>query len=161
MYLTEAEMYPDIIKWLQNDLQQRFGKKTIKIQVLDTHDSDLSNFILSLNYQKFFPEFTTFQIRQDVTGFIEYKDKVDLVFVECKNTLLSLIHLSQLIGYSSIALPIYSILLSPKGMGTTLNKLLKTYNRRDVLEFKPNKKIQIIKWDFDKRDVDHMNSILI
>ncbi|GAB1405952.1 hypothetical protein MASR1M74_31340 [Lentimicrobium sp.] len=160
MYKNEIEMYPDIIKWLDNDLKQKFGKKANKIQVLDTHDSDLSNFIMKLSYQKFFPEFTTFQIRQDITGFIEYADRVELVFVECKNTTLSLINLSQLIGYSSIALPIYAILLSPQGMGTTLTKLLQTYNRKDVLEFKPNRRIQVIKWDFNKQDIDHMNSIL-
>lgn len=159
MYKNEIEMYPDIIKWLDNDLKQKFGKKANKIQVIDTHDSDLSNFIIKLSYQKFFPEFTTFQIRQDITGFIEYADRVDLVFVECKNTTLSLINLSQLIGYSSIALPIYAILLSPQGMGTTLTKLLKTYARKDVLEFKPNRQIQVIKWDFNKQDIDRMNSI--
>lgn len=153
-------MYPDIMKWLLTDLQQRFGKKAKQIKVLDTHDSDLSNFIIGLNYQRFFPEFTTFQIRQDITGFIEFDDKVELVFVECKNTTLSLINLSQLIGYSCIALPIYSILLSPLGMGNTLNKLLQTYNRKDVLEFKPNRRIQIIKWDFKKQDIDHMKSVL-
>jgi hypothetical protein len=160
MYKNEIEMYPDIIKWLTIDLQQRFGRKAKKIQVLDTHDSDLSNFIMQLSYQKFFPEFTTFQIRQDITGFIEYANKVELVFVECKNTTLSLINLSQLIGYSSIALPIYAMLLSPQGMGTTLHKLLQTYNRKDVLEFKPKRFVQIIKWDFNKKDIDYMQSIL-
>jgi len=160
MYKNEIEMYPDIISWLNKRLQGEFGRKAKRITVLDTHDSDLSNFIMKLNYQKFFPEFTTYKIRQDITGFIEYKDKVDLVFVECKNTALSLIHLSQLIGYSAIALPIYSILLSPKGMGTTLTKLLQTYNRQDVLEFKPNRKIQVIKWDFLKQDIDFMKSII-
>ena len=153
-------MYPDIVEWLKINLKQKFGKKALKITVLDTHDSDLSNFIMSLSYQKFFPEFSTYKIRQDITGFIEYKDKVDLVFVECKNTSLSLIHLSQLIGYSCIALPIYSILLSPQGMGQTLNKLLKNYNRSDILEFRPNKTIYVIKWDKSKQDVDHMNSIV-
>lgn len=153
-------MYPDIIEWLKNDLKQKFDKKALNIKVLDTHDSDLANFIMSLNYQKFFPEFSTYKIRQDITGFIKYKDKVDLVFVECKNTSLSLIHLSQLIGYSCIALPIYSILLSPQGMGQTLNKLLKSYNRSDILEFRPNKTIQIIKWDKSKQDIDYTNSII-
>lgn len=153
-------MYPDIVEWLKRNLKQKFGKEALKITVLDTHDSDLSNFIMNLSYQKFFPEFSTYKIRQDITGFIEYKDKVDLVFVECKNTSLSLIHLSQLIGYSCIALPIYSILLSPQGMGQTLNKLLKNYNRSDILEFRPNKTIYVIKWDKSKQDVDHMNSIV-
>jgi len=160
MYRTEIEMYPDIICWLENDLLQRFGKQAAKVTVLDTHDSDLSNFIIRLNYQKYFPEFTTYQIRQDITGFIEYSDKVELVFVECKNELLSLINLSQIIGYSCIALPLYSILLSPKGMGTTLSKLLQTFNRKDILEFRPKRKVQIIKWDYQKQDIDYMSSVM-
>jgi hypothetical protein len=160
MYSNEIEMYPDIIEWLKKNLEQKFGKKAKKITVLDTHDSDLSNFIMQLNYQKFFLEFTTYKIRQDITGFIEYEDKVELVFVECKNTSLSLIHLSQLIGYSCIALPIYSILLSPQGMGQTLNKLLKNYNRLDILEFRPKRMIQVIKWDKTKQDIDYMNSLI-
>lgn len=153
-------MYPDIINWLEADLKGRFGKSAKKIQVLDTHDSDLSNFIMLLNYQPAFPEFSTYQIRQDITGFIEYTDKVELVFIECKINKLKLIDLSQLIGYSCIALPIYSILLSPAGMGTTLSKLLKSFNRKDVLEFRPRRKIQIVKWDYYKKDIDYSNSIL-
>jgi hypothetical protein len=160
MYNNEIEMYPDIIKWLKKNLEQKFGEKANKITVLDTHDSDLLNFIMQLNYQKFFPEISTYKIRQDITGFIEYSDRVELVFVECKNTALSVIHLSQLIGYSCIALPIYSILLSPQGMGTTLNKLLKNFNRVDILEFRPQRTIQIIKWDHNKQDIDYINSII-
>ena len=55
MYSNEIEMYPDIVEWLKINLKQKFGKKALKITVLDTHDSDLSNFIMSLSYQKFFP----------------------------------------------------------------------------------------------------------
>lgn len=159
MYSNEIEMYPDIILWLEKQLKGKYGKKAKKITVLDTHDSDLLNFIIKLKYQKFFPEFTTYKIRQDITGFIEYEDKVDLVFVECKNGKLSLINLSQLIGYSCIALPIISILIAPQGMGTTLSKLLTSFNRTDILEFRPNRKIQVLKWDYNKKDIDRMNSI--
>jgi hypothetical protein len=159
MYRNEIEMYPDIISWLNKRLQGDYGKKAKKITVLDTHDSDLSNFIMKLNYQKFFPEFTTFKIRQDITGFIEYEEKVELVFVECKNAKLTLINLSQLIGYSCIALPIFSILIAPQGMGTTLNKLLITFNRKDVLEYRPKRKIEVLKWDKNKQDIDYMYSV--
>lgn len=159
MYSNEIEMYPDIIHWLDKRLQGEYGGKAKKITVLDTHDSDLSNFIMKLKYQKFFPEFTTYKIRQDITGFIEYKDKVEMVFVECKNSKLTLINLSQLIGYSSIALPIFSILIAPQGMGTTLSKLLSTFNRKDVLEFREKRKIEVLKWDENKQDIDYMNSV--
>ena len=159
MYKNEIEMYPDIIKWLDTSLKGKYSKKAKKIVVLDTHDSDLSNFIIKLKYQKFFPEFTTYKIRQDITGFIEYEDKVELVFVECKNAELNLINLSQLIGYSCIALPIFSILIAPQGMGTTLSKLLTSFNRTDILEFRPNRRIEVLKWDYKKQDIDRMNSV--
>lgn len=142
-------------------MKQKFGKRAKKISVLDTHDSDLSNFIIKLRYQKYFPEFSTYKIRQDITGFIEYQDKVELVFVECKNTKLSLIHLSQLIGYSCIALPIYSILISPQGMGATLNKLFNNYKRYDVLEFRQNRKVRVLRWDENRQDIDFQNSVIV
>ncbi len=160
MYRTEKEMYPDIIQWLEKDLSQKFKNKANRITVMDTHDSDLSSFLMHLGYHKAFPEFATYQIRQDITGFIEYSDRVDMVFVECKNEPLTIMHLSQLIGYSCVALPIYSILLSPTGMGTILGKLLQTFNRNDILEFRPGKKIQVIKWDYKKQDIDYINSVL-
>lgn len=157
-YTSEIEMYPDIINWLKTTLSQKYKRAKI-LTVIDTHDSDLSNFIVRLNYEKFFPEYSTYHIRQDITAFIEYKDKVNLVFVECKNIQLSLIHLSQIIGYSCIAIPIHSFLISPLGLNTTLHKLLFTYNRLDILEFRSNKKISILKWDRQKQDIDHMESI--
>lgn len=70
-----------------------------------------------------------------------------------------MINLSQLIGYSCIALPIFSILIAPQGMGPTLNKLLTTFNRKDVLEFRPKKRIEVLKWDQNKQDIDYMNSV--
>ncbi|MGJ8743203.1 hypothetical protein [Polaribacter sp.] len=159
MYSNEIEIYPDLIVWLENRLKGDFGRKAKKITVLDTHDSDLSNFIIKLKYQRFFPNFTTYKIRQDITGFIEYENKVELVFVEVKIGQLKLIDLSQLIGYSCIALPLFSILIAPAGMGSTLAKLLTSFNRKDILEFRPGRKIEVLKWDAIKQDIDFMNSI--
>ena len=159
MYRNEIEIYPDIIGWLEKRLEGDYGRKAKKITVLDTHDSHLSNFIIKLNYQRFFSDFTTYKIQQDITGFIEYEDKVELVFVEVKIGQLKLIDLSQLIGYSCIALPIFSILIAPAGMGSTLAKLLTSFNRRDILEFRPGRKIEVLKWDEVKQDIDFMKSI--
>lgn len=160
MYSNEIEIYPDIIVWLENRLKGDFGRKSKKITVLDTHDKDLSHFIRELKYQHFFSEFPTYKIRQDITGFIEYEDKVELVFVEVKIGKLKLIDLSQLIGYSCIALPVFSILIAPAGMGSTLAKLLTSFNRKDILEFRPGRKIEVLKWDEKKQDIDFMNSII-
>lgn len=159
MYRNEIEIYPDIKVWLENRLNGDFGRKAKKITVLDTHDSYLYNFIIKLNYQRFFSDFTTYKIQQDITGFIEYEDRVELVFVEVKIGQLKLIDLSQLIGYSCIALPIFSILIAPAGMGSTLAKLLTSFNRKDILEFRPGRKIEVLKWDAVKQDIDFMKSI--
>ena len=147
MYRNEIDIYPDLIVWLENKLKDDFGKKAKKITVLDTHDSDLSNFIIKLKYQRFFADFPTYKIRQDITGFIEYEDKVELIFVEVKIGQLKLIDLSQIIGYSCIAMPIFSILIAPAGMGSTLAKLLTSFGRKDILEFRPGRKIKVLKWD--------------
>lgn len=160
MYTNEIEMYPDICKWLESYLNDKYAEVSKKITVLDTHNSYLSNFIINLKYQKYFPEFSTYQIQQDITGFIEYNDKVELVFVECKLDKLTLSNLSQLIGYSVIAIPFISILLSPKGMSNSLDKLLNVFNRRDILQYRPERKISIIKWDIYKQDIDYMKSII-
>lgn len=159
MYRNELEIYPDIIVWLENRLRGDYGRKAKKITVLDTHDSYLSNFIIKLNYHRFFSDFTTYRIQQDITGFIEYENSVELVFVEVKLGHLKLIDLSQLLGYSCIALPVFSILISPAGMGTTLTKLLTTFNRRDILEYRTGRKIEVLKWDKVKQDIDFMESI--
>ena len=69
--------------------------------------------------------------------------------------------MSQLIGYSCIPnpLPIFSILIAPAGMDSTLEKLLTSFNRRDILEFRPGDKIEVLKWDAKKQGIDFMNSI--
>ena len=91
--------------------------------------------------------------------FSEGRIEGELVFVEVKIGQLKLIDLSQIIGYSCIALPIFSILIAPAGMGSTLAKLLTSFGRTDILEFRPGRKIQVLKWDERKQDIDRMNSI--
>ena len=53
MYSNEIEIYEDLIVWLKDRLTGDF-QKAKKITVLDTHDKDLSSFIIKLNYQNFF-----------------------------------------------------------------------------------------------------------
>ncbi len=44
-------------------------------------------------------------------------------------------------------------------MGRILSKLLTSFNRKDVLEFRPEKRIEVLKWDQNKQDIDYMNSV--
>jgi len=40
-----------------------------------------------------------------------------------------------------------AILISPQGLSTHLNDIVYKYNRMDMLEYMPNRKIQLAKWD--------------
>ena len=44
-------------------------------------------------------------------------------------------HVSQLLGYSRVALPQYSFITAPQGASDSLRSLLLTYNRIDVLQY--------------------------
>ncbi len=77
---------------------------------------------------------------------------VKQIAIECKNTTLSLSHLSQLLGYSRISRPLLSFLISPMGFSTTLVSLLKDYHRQDVLEYywddgKLPRQLILAQWD--------------
>ena len=100
-----------------------------------------------------FPDYQTYEINVDVTGIVKRKNPC-LVFVECKLTVLTLHDLSQLLGYSQVAKPIYSILISPVGMSKALTLLLKVYRRYDVLEYAENSRLKIGAWDAVRKTVD-------
>jgi hypothetical protein len=75
-----------------------------------------------------------------------------LAFVECKNAAITIGHLSQLLGYSRIALPQYAIIIAPQGPSTALQSLLVTFGRADVLQYYTSpgrlaRSVAIAKWD--------------
>src|SRR4030042_18545 len=79
--------------------------------------------------------------------------------IDSKNNSITLRDLSQLIGYSRVANPKYSFLLSPQGISDSLKTLLLTYNRLDVLNYgfkegKISDSIIIAKWNADANNID-------
>jgi hypothetical protein len=62
--------------------------------------------------------------------------------------------ISILFGYSKVARSFYSIMISPKGISSSVCYLLKTFNRYDVLKYDKDKRIRIAKWDSLKNEVD-------
>ena len=84
--------------------------------------------------------------------------------MECKNTKLTLAQLSQLLGYSRIAQPLYSFLISPVGFSLTLVSLLQKYRRHDVLEYlwEPGKipwQVAVAQWDMTTANLNRNNMI--
>ena len=57
-------------------------------------------------------------------------------------------------GYSKVALPLYSIIISPSGISRSVNILFNTYNRFDVLEYDKGKRIRIATWDPGRKSID-------
>ncbi|MBC7195563.1 MAG: hypothetical protein H5U37_07905, partial [Caldisericia bacterium] len=46
-----------------------------------------------------------------------------------------------------------AFLISPEGWSYSINKLIKTYQRNDILEYDFNKRIKIAKWDLLSKSI--------
>lgn len=151
-YREEKEMYPDVMEWLKHTLQGHFPAASVT--TYDTSRVRLSRFLEARGLESSFPLYQSFDIRVDVTGVVQEGTAADLAFVECKLKPISLRDLSQLLGYSRVALPVYSIIVSPAGTSAGMNLLLQTYGRLDVLEYEPHRRIKVATWNGQRKEVD-------
>lgn len=152
-YKKEKEMYPDVCSWFKKLLQSKF--KNARIYVEDTSKKVLSKWLLEKGFHNYFPDYQTYEVEVDVTGVIVKMDKeAHLGFIECKLGRISLRDVSQLLGYSKVALPIYSIILSPKGISPSLNLLFNVARRNDILYYSVDKHIFITRWHERKKEID-------
>jgi hypothetical protein len=162
-YKQEKDMYPFVREWLQGFLIARHRKA--KIEVFDTSRKSLARLIQDQNLMQNLPaEWPSWDIHVDVVGFIKEEKTANLAFVECKNTAIQLSHLSQLLGYSRVALPLYSFIVAPQGISDSLKSLLLTFNRLDILNYsyKPgqlSRSISVVKWDETANCIDSGSTI--
>ncbi len=135
IYKKETDMYPDVVTWLSRALKDKYIKA--KIDVRDTHARPLNDYITRNDLANYFRTdmWRTFEINVDITAFVTYGGAFDLCFVECKLTPISLGDVSQLLGYSRVANPLFSLLISARGIGSSVSDLLKVYSRTDILEY--------------------------
>jgi hypothetical protein len=152
MYRSEKELYPEVVKWLERYLKEKFSKAGIK--AYDTSCQDLSDFLRRHKLHLFFPEFETYVIKVDITASLKHKDKCDLAFVECKLNPINLKDISQLLGYSKVVKPKYAFIISPTGISSPVNTLIKIYKRYDILEYSENLKIKIAQWNKTTQEID-------
>ena len=99
---------------------------------------------------------TGVDIQIDVLGIARKKNIVKLFFIEAKKTKLTLRDLGQLWAYCKLVDPEEAFLFSSAGLGS-LNKLINSFRREDLLDFGNGKKIKKMKialWDVTKNTVD-------
>lgn len=144
-------MYPHVRKWLKDLLDQKYPNDSVS--VYDTHAQNLSAFLMRKNLHKFFPDFQSYEIKVDVSGVIKRQNTAHLVFIECKLAPISLKDFSQLLGYSKVAKPIHSVIVSPKDVSTPVSYLFRTLRRYDVLYYDTDKKILLGKWSKARKSI--------
>ena len=154
---NEKDLYPLVKKWLRKFLKDRHRRS--KVETYDTHNVSVSKFLLDKKLQTYFTELSAYDIKVDVTGIIISKKAAKLAFVECKIKPITLKDVGQILGYSRVANPAYSFIVSPKGLSSPLSILLRTFGRYDVLAYQDNKKIRIAKWNLNRMEIEY-NSLL-
>lgn len=153
MSKEEEKLYPEIKEWLQNYLTDKYKGYTVQT-TYETSRRNLDVVLKSKGIQC--KDAIGLQIKVDVVGILKRGNEFKLVFVEVKDTDLTLKDLGQLWGYTQLIDPIESFLVSSKGLGR-LSHLFNVLKREDLLKFgtNTNKFMQIAKWDKTRNCIDY------
>jgi hypothetical protein len=152
MYRKESDMYPEVAAWLKHLLAQKFKRSSIIVQ--DTSKKVLSKFLFEKGLHEKFPDYQTYEIQVDVTGVVDNGKTARLALIECKLEKINLRDVSQLLGYSKVALPLVSIVISPEGISDSINLLFNVHRRDDILSYGQDGCIRVAKWIVSKKDID-------
>jgi len=150
--MKEQDLYADVSVWLKRRLESLFPRS--EVRVFDTSRFKLSSFLEREGLQKAFAGSEAFEIEVDVTGVLRYRNKMEMAFVECKTGPITLKDVGQILGYSRVASPALSVILSPAGLSNSVDLLLTAYNRMDLLEYGGGRRIKIGTWDAARRQLD-------
>lgn len=148
----ESDLYPRVAHWLARHLQGKYPRA--KVSAHDTHRSELASFLRKEKLHRHFKNSEAYEIQVDVTGVVEGRDFVKLAFVECKVGEITLRDVGQLLGYSLVARPDWSYLVSPEGLSDRLSMLLATYGRQDILVYGKGQHIRIAVWNSGRGEID-------
>jgi hypothetical protein len=133
-FANEREMYPAVCAWLERFLRNKH--RGADVFVFDSSRRSLARLIQEAGLNTDLPaEWHSWDIYVDIVGFACTARQTSLAFVECKKGYITLSHLSQLLGYSRVALPQYSLIISPQGASDSLRSLLVTFERTDILHY--------------------------
>lgn len=150
--MLENELYEPMRCWLEQYLKDKYNG--YKITTVDTSQERLDRALAK--YDIVIEMANGVDIQIDVLGIARKKSEIKLFFIEAKKTKLTLRDLGQLWAYCKLVNPEEAFLLSSAGLGS-LNKLINSFRREDLLDFgegKKIKKMKVGKWDVPKKTVD-------
>ncbi len=150
--MLENELYEPMRCWLEQYLIDNY--KGYEIITVDASQERLERVLA--RYDIVLEMANGIDIQIDVLGIARKKSMIKLFFVEAKKTKLTLRDLGQLWAYCKLVDPEEAFLLSSAGLGS-LNKLINSLRREDLLDFgegKKIKKMKVGKWDISKNTVD-------
>lgn len=151
--MLENELYEPMRVWLEQYLKDNY--KGYEIVTLDTSQERLDR---ALSRQGIICEPAVgVDIQIDVLGIAKKTQITKLFFIEAKKTRLTLRDLGQLWAYCKLIDPEEAFLLSSAGLGS-LNKLLYSLAREDLLDYgtgKKIKKMRVGKWDVSRNNIDY------
>lgn len=151
MKIKASDLRADVTAWLRKRL--RYIYPSWDAQVYETCGDTLSGFLKRYGLLNAFPCSEAFEMELDITGVLRRGGEAHLVFVRCKTSPITLGDVGPMQEYSSLALPVLSIILSPAGTSPSLGLLFNAYNRVDVLEYGSGKRLKIGTWDVNRKQV--------
>ncbi len=155
-YNSEKVLYQPVADWLLRTMRTRF--KGSYVRTFITSNMRLSKLIEVHGWQSMVPFWDAYDIEVDVVGALIAKKHIAFVLVEVKRNKATLRDLGQILGYCQVAKAIGGVLISPLGANSYLTKLVRVYNRLDVLQYSLNGKLRnvsIARWIPDREDIDY------
>lgn len=150
LYKNESYMYEPVRGWWERFLQERH--KRSQVSVYDTSKTVLYRFVQGHHLEASFPDYLTYEVEVDITGVIITRGKAKLALVECKLRPITLRDVGQMLGYSKVTRPLYSLIISPRGLSDSLIRLLKNFQRFDVLDYGNGQRIRLATWSPQRQE---------
>ena len=157
----EIDLYPDMCKWLESYLKDKYRNEACSVFVVDCHSVYLDSILIEYNVIEYYPQVIGLKIEIDVLGIVIWKNSAKIFFIEAKKSQLNLQNLGQLLVYCLLCNPEEAFLLSSASLGT-LNNVLKNLGREDLLKYESEKSLKRIivgKWDISRKSLDYQSVI--
>ena len=156
--MKEFDLYPPMCIWLENYLKDKY--KQGKVYVVDAHSERLDKVLQKFNIVNDLA--TGIDIQIDILGIVtNIRGGYKLFFIEAKKTRLTIRDLGQLWAYCKLIDPEEAFLLTSANLGS-LNKLLNSFHREDLLDFgngKKKKKMKVGIWNSNTNSPDYASII--